>query len=323
MSSRGFVGCLLGVATGIMWAFSSPISRYLSSQPIPMITFNVARLLMTTLIIGLWFVVKDRGGLKVPWSTLGILALLAPLVGLGLYYGFAMSVVYVPVAIGLVIHYTFPLCVTLLVWVLYGERPLVADWVSAGLILIGVFVSGLTPEWRLDASLQWLGVWWGLFAVAGMVAQTLVSRKVTKEGRIKPLTLLFYTHLMGSFWVAFYASLTDATGLGLLTAFDWALVGVQALFSSALAYGCYALAMNYIRASTASMMCSIEIVGAVGISWLWLGERPTLPHIMGCLFVCAAIILVGAAQILREGRHGRLKEGERDDGTDQRLEPTA
>lgn len=302
MGSRGLIGCALAAATGIMWAFSSPISRALAVRDVPMITYNLARLLMTTLIIALWFLVKNRRGFVIPWNELGKLAVLAPLVGLGLYYGFAMSVVYVPVAIGLVIHYTFPLCVTLLVWVLYREKPRGVDWVSAVLILAGVFCSGLSPSWRLNAQLQWPGVWWGFLAVAGMVGQTLISRSVMKKGTITPLTLLFYTHLMGSLWVGFYASIMDATHLSLLTPGDWGLVGVQSLFSSALAYACYALAMNYIRASTASMMCSLEIIGAVVMAYVFLGEKPSLPQVTGCLLVCAAIILVGAYQVYRDRR---------------------
>lgn len=308
MASRTLRGCSLGILTGIMWACSSPISRYLSQRltASPIVMLNFVRILITTILIGAFLLIYKRDAFRLPLASAFHFLWLSLVVTLGLYYGFAMSVVYMPVAIALVLHYTFPLLVTVLGAVFLRERPRWSDWVGAVMILLGVLISSLEGSWCQNTSMAIKGFAWGLLSALGMALQTLGSRSVMKKAQCSSLTMLFYVHLFGIFWVGLFAVSQGEFDLVDVELVEWGLVAVQALVASALAYASYAMAMKYIRASTASMMCSLEIVAAVGIAWFFLGEPPKAGQVLGCAFVMGAILVSGLAQMWRESHSRQL-----------------
>lgn len=298
--SQTLKGCLLALMTGSLWALSSPIAKYLSLRGTDVSTVTLGRLGLTSLILALWFFWHDRAMFKIQPRLWWMLFAFGPLMSLGLYYGFALSAVYLPVAMALIIHYTFPMAVTIASAVFLREMPTRSDFYSGLLILAGVSLSAFTPQWTIDTSMSIPGVLWGLLAVAGMVGQTLFSRLVVRAGAVNPLTQLFYVHLTGFFWLAVYRLFAGGTPLFAMVPVEWFYTAILAVFSSLVAYGSYGFAMSFIRASTASMLASSEIVVAVLIALFFLGEWPTLPQVLGSVIIITAICVAAIGQRKRE-----------------------
>lgn len=298
--SKTVKGCLLAGLTGILWALSSPISKYLGRRGTDILNVTLIRVVLTSVLLAAWFLLKRRELFRIDPKLFAVLFLFGPFLGVGLYYGFGMSAVYLPVATALVIHYTFPMMVTVTAALLLKERPTRSDVHSALLIIVGVVLCAFTPQWTIDTTVSLPGVLWGFAAVVGMVGQTLFSRLVVRQGKISSLTQLFYVHISAVFWLAVYRLFVDCAPLSKLTAVDLSCTLVQAVCSSLIAYAAYGFAMIFIPASTASMMASGEIVGAVAIAAVALGEWPTVPHLLGCAAVMTAICVSAAGQRKRE-----------------------
>jgi drug/metabolite transporter (DMT)-like permease len=64
------------------------------------------------------------------------------------------------------------------------------------------------------------------------------------------------------------------------------------IFPGALGYVCWSYALSRLSGSTAASFLYLVPLVAIGISWLWLGEVPSLLALWGGVLVLAGVILV-------------------------------
>ncbi|MGD9666717.1 MAG: EamA family transporter, partial [Synergistaceae bacterium] len=57
-----------------------------------------------------------------------------------------------------------------------------------------------------------------------------------------------------------------------------------------LAYGLFYTALKYLPAATVSLLCTLEIVVAVGLTSLLLNQPPSMQEIIGCSIIIVAIV---------------------------------
>lgn len=109
-------------------------------------------------------------------------------------------------------------------------------------------------------------------------------------GRRLKCGCFFYTHLFGSVWISLYKTMADGwSDFVTLTAAEWGLIAAVTLITTIIAYSAYYTALKYISAPTASLLASVEIVGAVILTSLAVRTWPTIPEMLGCAIIFCAI----------------------------------
>lgn len=129
-------------------------------------------------------------------------------------------------------------------------------------------------------------------AVFGMAGQALLARRFSAlHHKMNEFGLLFYQTLFGVvllfLFKTFYYGWDD---LCCLTVPLFSIMTLQAITGSLLAYGSFFAALKYIPAAVASLLCTLEIVVAVGLTAVFVDQIPSAHEIAGCLLILVAIV---------------------------------
>lgn len=199
-----------------------------------------------------------------------------------------------PVAIALLVQYLAPVMLVALAWARTRRMPSrLVLWGSAisviGLVLV-VDIAG--------ASFDVLGVVFSLAAALCLGAYFLLSEMTGDD--VPPLVLAGGGLLVGAVLVAV---LTLVGALPFVApAVDVALAGVTVpwfvpllwviLVSTALSYALGVLAVSRLGSRVASFVGLSEVLFAVLIAWLVLGEAPTIVQAVGGALIVVGVVLV-------------------------------
>ena len=217
--------------------------------------------------------------------------------------GFFNAVRYLPVGVALLLEYSGIILVMLWMWLRHGERPQRLTVAGAVAAVIGLsLVLDVTGDARIDP----LGVLWGLVAAVGLAAYFVLSARVHPEmpsvalacgGMAFGALVLVALGLVGvlpqdaTFGTVEFAGrqvswLVPAAGLILVAAVVSYVAGIGAA--------------RILGAALSSFVGLTEVLFAVLIAWLVLGELPGLMQLIGGVFVVAGIALVRLDALRRE-----------------------
>ena len=289
-TQRYWRGVCIALLAALSWGFMSPIVKLIAAAGVSLMSAMVVRGLFTAAIMGAWLCcTRGRSVFCQPRRVMRYYLLSGFLTVVCAGCGYLMSLEYLTVAEAMIIHYSFPL-VTMLgaLWVT-REKPTRLQVLAGFLIVAGVF-AGLGGGGNF-AAISLSGVLWGLLAVAGISGQTLVARRAALDGVNDQASLLFFSHLFGGLAILCAKSAFLGWGdLALLTPYLALLLALQALCGSLVGYGLFYVSLKYIPAPIASLLCTLEMVVAVILTALIVGQSPTLHETLGCAVLIAAIV---------------------------------
>jgi drug/metabolite transporter (DMT)-like permease len=190
------------------------------------------------------------------------------------------------VAIAAALLYTAPAFVVLISAVLWQEHLPLRHWGALALVLVGVvLVTGAATAVLTGAvPLSATAVLTGLGAGFGYGLYTLVS-KVAAQRYEDPIFSLFWMLAFAAIALSIvappFAAMRDAGDA-------WpALIGLG-IFPTVLPYLLFLQALHWLRASTASMLASVEPVVAALLAALFLGEALDAPRLTGVALIAVA-----------------------------------
>lgn len=228
------------------------------------------------------------------WRTVLLFGVVAVAVTQLSYF---QAVQYVSVGVALLLEYLGVLLVVLWLWMRHGERPrplTIAGGVVALVGLVGVLdvVSG--------ATINPLGVIWGLVAAVGLATYFVVS--ADDHTSIPPVALAAAGMLTGAITLGIVGAIgilpmrvttADVTLAGQSVPW-WALVGALGLISTAIAYSTGIGAARALGSKVASFVGLTEVLFAVLIAWLLLGQLPRPIQLIGGVLILAGVVAVKA-----------------------------
>jgi drug/metabolite transporter (DMT)-like permease len=194
---------------------------------------------------------------------------------------FFLSIQVSTVAIGVLTFSTYPLFITFLEPLLFGERIKTADILCACVMFAGVMI--IVPEFHISNNMT-LGIIWGMTCSITYAALSLINRKFVKKysGRV----IAFYEQGTATFFLlpAFfiYRPVFTVTSIFLLV-----LLGV--LFTAA-AHSMFINGMKSVRAQTAGMIASLESVYGIAAAAVFLGEIPSFNEFAGGALILSAAL---------------------------------
>ncbi len=267
-------------------------------SPAAAVTIRVA---LAALILTIPAVLALRGKwslLRRNFLTVAAYGLVA-VAGCQLFYFTAVS--YVSVGVALLLEYLGVILIVGWLWVRHGQRP-------RRLTVIGSIsaIAGLVLVLDLGgSSVNPIGVFWGLLAAVGLAVYFMLSART--EDSLPPIAMawagmaigavvLFLAGVVGI--VPFEMVFGDVTFLQSQVSWLVPVIGLS-LVAAAIAYVAGISAARLLGAKLASFVGLTEVLFAVLIAWLTLGQAP-----VGVQFVGGALILLGVAAVrLDEFRH--------------------
>jgi drug/metabolite transporter (DMT)-like permease len=234
---------------------------------------------------GRWHLVRRHLPLLVAYGAV-------PVAGCQLAYFTAVK--HVPVGVALLIEYTAPVAVVGWLWLRHGQRPTRLTVVgaalgAAGLLLVIDLTGGTTSA---------VGVLWSLVAMIGAACYFLLSSRDT-DGL--PGTALAAGGLLIGGVVLLLAGVAGLVPLTASTApvvFDgstvagWIPVVALGVVSAAVSYGCGIVAARRLGARLASFVALSEVLAALLLAWLLVGEVPSGTQLTGGALILAGVVAV-------------------------------
>ena len=289
MGLRG-MAYVLGAAA--LWGTLGVVARMAyagGAQPGEVVFFRAAIAFALALLVA-WrqgiplAVPRRRWPLLVAYGTISV----------GLFYlSYFWAVRLLPVAVAAVLLYTAPVFVALLARLVLGEALGVRRLVALAVALGGVvLVSAPDPA----AGITWTGLAAGLLSGLTYALYSIFGKVALRD--LDPAAVVVYTLGIGA--LVLLAALPPARLLDLAwSPAVWAWVGVLGVGPTFLAYRLYTAGLQWVPASTASIVATVEPVVAALLGWFVLGEALTAGQGAG-----AALVLL-AGLLAQDGRAAR------------------
>lgn len=203
------------------------------------------------------------------------------------WFTFFLAIQVSTVAIGLLAFSTFPLFVTFLEPLVFGERlrrrdVAVALTVSAGLVLV-------TPGFDLGNHLT-QGLLWGVLSAFLYALLSLLCRSYA--GKYPAACVSFYQQGFAALCMLPLALQWQ----GSLSSEDILLLLLLGVVFTALGQGLVVASLRHLRAQTTSIVFGLEPVYGILLAWLMLGETPAGRTLLGGLLICGAALASSMAQ---------------------------
>ena len=260
---------------------------------------------VAALILAVPAVLSLRGRWDVARRSLGDIGLFGLLAVGGAQVGFFNAVQYLPVGVALLLEYSGIILVMLWMWLRHGERPRRLTVAGAVAAVIGLsLVLDVTGGARLDP----VGVLWGMVAAVGLAAYFVLSARVRPEMPSVALAcggMAFGALVLVALGVAGVLPLQATTDPVVFAGhrMSWLVpTAGLVLIAAVVAYVSGIGATRILGAALASFVGLTEVLFAVLIAWLVLGELPGVMQLIGGVFVVAGIALVRLDQLRREQR---------------------
>ncbi|UGT60025.1 DMT family transporter [Nocardia asteroides] len=296
--SRAALGVWLTVASGLAFAASGPLVKAVlgagwSAGAVLAVRLTGAAAVMLLLAVfadprGLW---AGRRELRtvVPFGAIGVA---------GVQASFFLSLATLQVAVTLMIQFLAPVVVIAWHWVVGRRRPSTGTLAGAAVTLAGaalvvqVFGAG-SPD---PAGLAWAGL-----SMIGNAVFFLLSERST--ARLSPVALLgsgLTVAALTTWLLAGIGALPLVVGAGTALMDHRELpvplaLTLLVLVSTVLAYLCGVAGAARLGATLMSLVLLSEVLFAVGLSWLLLGEAVTPVQLVGSVLVVAGLAVANRA----------------------------
>jgi len=294
--TRGYLICI--VAT-VLWSSTAIFIRYLTvTYQLPPLVLAFWRDLMLAVVLGLIFVVFNPIRLRLEPRDRNFILLYGWV--LSMFNSlWTISVALNGAAISTVLAYSSAAFTAVLGWWLLGEKLGPLKIIAVSLSLLGcVFVSGAynPATWQVNP----VGVITGLASGLGFAAYSLMG-KTASERSLNSWTALVYTFAVAAMFLLIYNIFSAWLPKGVAsTELLWlgsSVVGWLVLFTLSIGptvggYGLYTLSLNYLPASVANIIATLEPAMTAALAYFLLAERFTPPQWMGGVLIISGVIVL-------------------------------
>lgn len=278
------------LTAGTLWGIMGIFVRTLEKYGFTSIQIASVRIMGGTILFLLITAVTDRKKLHVRLKDIGwFLGMgIASILMFTVCYFTTMSLSSLSVAA--ILLYTAPIMVMLMSLVLFHEKMTVKKGMALVMAFAGcVLVSGMGGDMRISPAALGFGLLsgfgYGLYSILGTYALK----------KYPPLTVTTYAFLCGGLGALIVCDSGDLMGK-ISVAPDrgrlWLLIFLTAFVTAVLPYLFYTVGLSFVKASSASIMASVEPVVATIAGILVFHETMTAEAFLGIVLVIAAIVLL-------------------------------
>jgi len=292
---RAGIGLGLALLSAATFGTSGTFARSLTDAGWSAEAAVVARVGIAALLLAVPVVLAMRGRWAVARRSLPSVAWYGLLAVVAAQVCFFNAIQHVPVGVALLLEYSGIIGVVGWMWAVHGERPrqLTVAGTVAAVLGLGL-VLDLTGTTSLDAT----GVAWGLGAAAGLAAYFILSAHIDDElpsvalacgGMAVGAIALLALGAVGA--LSLEATFGDVDFAGQRTSWLVPVVGLSVV-AAVIAYVAGIGSARILGAHLSSFVGLTEVLFAVLVAWVALGELPTAVQFAGGALIVAGIALV-------------------------------
>jgi drug/metabolite transporter (DMT)-like permease len=287
-------GLVVGLLAALGFSTSGPVAKPLIEAGWSPGGAMLARLGLGSLFL-LVPALRALGGryhlLREQWRVLLVFGVLSIAGGSTFYY---LAIARLPVAVALLVEYTAPLLLLALAWLRTRRRPPAAVLAGAALAMGGlVLVLDVFGQIQLDG----LGL---LFAAVAAIGNASYWALTARPIAVPAVTLAGTGMVIGAATVGLLgvtgvlplvAPAVDVVVLGARV--PWVVpVLVIGAVPTAISFGISAVSVRMLGERVASFVALAEVLFAVLLAWMLLGEAPLAVQVVGGALVVAGVALV-------------------------------
>lgn len=280
------VSVLLVLTAGVLWGCIGIFVRHLNAFGFDAMQITAAKCLMTALLMFLFLLATDREKFRIRRKDIGWFLANGILSIYVFNTAYSAAITLVSMSTAVVLLYTAPVFVMLMSVVFFHEK---FTW-RKGLCLVlciggSALVSGIAGGMEVNTP----GLLLGLISGIGYALYSIFSSVIVKK--YHPLTNIFYTFLIAGTAAALSCNMGEVFQMaaGSSEVLFWTLMSGAA--TSFLPYVAYTTALQYMHASKAAILATVEPVVATLAGVLIYKETITLTGGVGILMVFAALVL--------------------------------
>jgi drug/metabolite transporter (DMT)-like permease len=292
-------GTLAAVVAATLFGMLGPLARFGAELGIEGVAFVAWRALLGLVFIGTLLIVRrgvrESMGAIAALSRRGRLSLLlASCMGLTLNLAMFSAFGLIPIALALMLFYTYPAGVALVDVAMGHERITLPRVAALGLSTLGValvLVGGLSPVPGAPAeAVNPLGIVLGLTAAGAQVVFVTASRHGYRTVPADGATFVnIGASLLGASVVALAVGQGDGLTAPLRSLEPWPVILVAGIVAAGLSSLLFLTAIRLIGGTRTGILMLLEPVVGVVLAALWLGEALVPIQLAG-----GALVLLGA-----------------------------
>ena len=306
------LGLLFATGSALTFGFSGPLAKSLMTAGWSPTAAVTARLALGALVLAAFATIIKPDWLREARAHARTVVAYGMIPVAGAQLCFYSAVAHLPVAVALLVEYTAPILVVGWVWATTKQAPSRRTLVGAAMAIAGVTLvldvfSPVTPGTHISL----VGVAWALGAAVCAACYFVMSDEVTADGSgLNAITLAAGSLIVAAVTIALLGtsgllSLQFTTNNAILggSSVPWLVPTVlMAVVATAIAYTLGISGVARLRPSFASLMGLAEVLFAVLVAWLLLGEAISPTQAIG-----GAVVLLGLA-LARPASRGSVGE---------------
>lgn len=284
----------------LIWGTQGLFAKWMMSGGATAIQSASIKLLTGAFLLFLTMALTCPKALKIDLRGLALTLLIGLVSQAGFNSLYYSSVARIGVASAAVILYTSPVFFLLFAWLFFKEKMTSYKILSAFICMVGCAVA-IGIKQLLNSPLELLGVLQALLAAIAFALMGVLGKKGL--GNYKPLTIIVYSFGFGGLFL-----LPIALGQGLSPTANLSQIALGGLgigvFPAALSYLLYFTGVSLgVPLSQAGLISSLEMVSAVFMAHLCLGETLGFVQLIGVALILGSIVLseVGSDKKLSAG----------------------
>lgn len=286
---RSIVGPMMIACSGIMWGSLGIFGSLLIRQGIPPSLIGCFKLLVSSLLLFLYFLHGKTEYLKIKWRDLGWLLLMAFMTQTVFNFSYHTVVKELGVAKAGILLYTMP--IFLIIWsVLFFKEKLNHIKILGCLLCVLGSIVALTGG-RFDvSSFTFNGIVLGLIAALSFSLMSVFCKILLK--RMRPLTVIFYAFLFGGLMMLPFVDVMIYLPQIMTIQSVGSIIGI-ALIGSVLPYITYFKGIDMgVELSQAGVISVLELVTSIILATFILGEHLNGVKVMGIVSIVIAILVI-------------------------------
>lgn len=288
-------GLLLALLTAAAFGTSGAFARSLIDAGWSPSSAVTARVTIAALVLLIPSLIALRGRWRVFRRNLPMITAFGLIAIAGCQVAYFNAVQHLSVGVALLLEYMGIVLVVGWLWARHRQRPRA---LTIGGTVVSVLGLALVLDLAGDATVDLVGVFWGLVAAVGLAVFFVMSAKSDPE--LPPLVMAGGGMAIGA--VALLAlgaigvlPLAANTNDVVFAGHDvpwWVPVAGLSLVAAVFAYVVGIMAARSLGSKLASFVGLTEVLFAVLFAWLLLGQLPTVVQLIGGVLIVAGVALV-------------------------------
>ena len=189
--------------------------------------------------------------------------------------------------------YTMPFWAVLLAWLLLGDKPSARHWLGLALAALGLLC--IIAPWHAMGSVVSTAL--AIAGGAAWAAGTVLSKRLFRQQQsVSVLGLTAWQMLIGGGALGLVALAVPQRPID----WDWPFIGAlaySAVLASSLAWWLWAIVLQRLSTTAASVSSLGVPIVSVLLAWLILHEQPSAVELLGIVFVLLGLVAVSGVGV--------------------------